>query len=157
MLKVGGLSRRTWGQVVEDSSLLVKWERERLSFKFKVILTYFCSSYLRKPWSSYACWFWAKAKRFKRRKMMIAPKMFIVALNSRILSYCLQNSCLHSTYFCSILCLKHWATIYVIFSLIFTSKICDFWKLYWEYMCGVQVEVWWLLAILYMITGFKSG
>ena len=33
------------------------------------------------------------------------------------------------------------------FPLIFTSKIYDLWKLCWEYMCDVQVEVLWLLYI----------
>ena len=29
-LKVGGLTRGTWGQVAENSSLLVEWERESI-------------------------------------------------------------------------------------------------------------------------------
>ena len=81
-VKGGGLDERNWEQVAENFSLLVEWEKGSLSFKFRLILTYFCLSHLIEPWSSYICWIWAKTKRFERKKMSFPQTLLLLVISS---------------------------------------------------------------------------
>ena len=88
-LKVGGLNRELGDKLLQILLWLAEWGRESLSFKFRVILTYFCLRYSIKPWFSHTCCFGDKTNRFKRKEI----NFFQTTLLLLIFSFEFRESC----------------------------------------------------------------